>query len=163
MTDGDDDDMPDLEDAPHAHHFHPAHLNPFAGQGHDDPEEGDISGLQFRQLGPGRFAVTGTMYRAVSPSGQARNGGGAGNAAPGAIGGFASLLSNILGGGPGRPPPMEYGDHQNQGAEGQNSSEAGSGTTPGGHRFTYTAGARLYPRDADNPGPHMGPVDELNK
>lgn len=158
----DDESMPSLESAPHDHPLH--HHNPW--RNNDDPDEGDISNFQFRQLGPGRFAVTGTMYRTVSPADFGR---GAGNG-PNTIGGFASLLNNIIGGV--RSGQQNQGNQGNQGNQenqgnqgegGQSIPEARSGTTPGGHRFTYTAGARLYPRDANHPGPRMEPVDELNK
>jgi hypothetical protein len=30
-------------------------------------------------------------------------------------------------------------------------------------RFTYSGGARLFPRDANNPEPRMEPVDDITK
>jgi E3 ubiquitin-protein ligase RNF115/126 len=128
-------------------------------ENNDDPEEGDISNFQFRQLGPGRFAMTGTMYRTVSPGNM--NQGGVGSPSPGAIGGFASMLNSIIGGA--RAMPQNQDGQDGQGAQGQGMPTSGFGQTTGGHRFTYTAGARLHPRDPNNPGPHLEPVDELNK
>lgn len=136
-----------------------------------DPEEGDISNIQFRQLGPGRFTMTGTVLRTVSPSGrqeEVRDNHG-GDQGPGAIGGLASmLLGNLLGGGrPQQQNPGQPGNQNNQGQDGHNTQTSGPENAHAGphagHRFTYTAGARLRPRDANNPGPHMEPVDELNK
>jgi E3 ubiquitin-protein ligase RNF115/126 len=160
--DDDGDSIPSLEDIPPHLHDHPlAHHNPFGAA--TDPEEGDISNLQFRQVGPGRFAMTGTIYRTVSPSR-----GLAGNQpvmpANPLMGTFASMLNSIVGGarpqsqqlGQGGPPP------HGQGPPGTLFG-SGSGATPGGHRFTYSSSARLAPRDPDHPGPHLEPVDELNK
>ncbi|KAF2736741.1 hypothetical protein EJ04DRAFT_149695 [Polyplosphaeria fusca] len=128
--DDDDDSMPDLEDHHPQHPLH--HHDPF--QPADDPEEGDISRLQWRQVGPGRFSVTGTVYRTVSPHGQGRDDGGAN-----ALGGFASILNNMIGGAArGQPAPEDAV-----------------------HRFSYTSSARLAPRDAINPQAHMEPVDEM--
>ncbi|KAF2650812.1 hypothetical protein K491DRAFT_608127 [Lophiostoma macrostomum CBS 122681] len=160
----DDDDMPALEEAP-AFVPNPNERNPW--REHNDPSEADLSNLQWRQVGPGRFAVTGTMYRTVSPDEFARSAGAGGLHGPDAMGGFASLLNSIVGGmggglggnGAPQPPP---GQQDAQNASGQGNARSGSGTTPDGHRFTYTAGARLYPRDAENPGPRMEPVDDLN-
>jgi hypothetical protein len=155
--------MPPLENAPP--HLHPLiHQNPWQGHA-DDPDEGDISNLQFRQLGPGRFAVTGTMYRTVSPP----TVGGAQGGAGGNPGFIASLLGNIVGGN--RGASAQHGNHgnqtdqNNQGPERQGTpgSLSGSGFLPGGSRFAYTAGARLYPRDANHPEAYVEPVDELNK
>lgn len=168
----DTDSVPGLEDPPSHHTLH--NHNPWRDS--DDPEETDISNLQFRQLGPGRFAVTGTMYRTLSAADLGRAGG-----AGGAMGGFASMLNSILGGGRAQLPTtgldqdlnpnQNQNQDQNQGSEGQaqNNEEtrgrtsgfSGSGTLPGGHRFTYT-NARLYPRDPEHPGPRVEPVDELN-
>lgn len=168
-SDGDDDaSTPSLEEPPPHNHPLLAGHNPW--RDHDDPEEGDISNLQFRQIGPGRFSVSATMYRTVSPT-DLRHGAGA----TGAMGGFAQMLNSIIGGGRAQNQDQTQGQNQGQtqGTQGegqdQNTGEtrgptmglSGSGVLPGGHRFTYT-NARLYPRDAENPGPRVEPVDELN-
>jgi hypothetical protein len=161
--DDDDDDeiMRSIEEAPPGT-LHPFHNHNPWRDNNDDPEEGDISNFQFRQLGPGRYAMTGTMYRTVSPGNL--NQGGAGNPGAGAIGGFAAMLNSIIGGARAVPQNQDGQDGQGgQGAPGQGLPTSGFGQTPGGHRFTYTAGARLHPRDPNNPGPHIEPVDELNK
>ncbi|KAF2109922.1 hypothetical protein BDV96DRAFT_229297 [Lophiotrema nucula] len=145
--DDDNDSMPSLEEAPVGQPTQ--HENPFAGAGNQDG--GDR--LQWRQLGPGRFAVTGTVYRTFSPSRQ-----GGGDGPPNIMAGFQSMLNNIIGGAAGGNQAA-----QPQGQEGQGTgSGSGSGTTPAGHGFRYTSNARLFPRDAEHPGPHMEPVDELN-
>lgn len=162
--------MPALEEAPP---FVPNFNERNPWREHNDPSESDLSNLQWRQVGPGRFAVTGTIHRTMSPDEFARGGGAAAIHGPGAMGGFAALLNSIVGGGGGGggggpfggagAPQSPRGEHNAQDAEGQGMPRSGSGTTPDGHRFTYTAGARLYPRDANNPGPRMGPVDDLSK
>ena len=156
--------MPALEEVP-ASLLNPNQRNPW--RENDDPPEDDISNLQWTQVAPGRFAVRGTIHRTVSPADFAR--GGAGNG-PGALGGFASLLNNIVGGalgGAGAPQQQQaqgqpHGE-QGQNPQAQNTSQTRSGTLPGGGRFTYTSGMRITPRDANNPGPYVQPVDELNK
>ena len=154
--------MPALEEAPP---FVPNlnERNPW--REHNDPSESDLSNLQWRQVGPGRFAVTGTMYRTMSPDEFARGGGAAAIHGPGAMGGFAALLNNIVGGafgGAGTPHPPP-GAQNAQTTVGQDMPRSGSGTTPEGHRFTYTAGARLHPRDEFNQGPRIEPVGDLSK
>ncbi|KAF2744448.1 hypothetical protein M011DRAFT_408773 [Sporormia fimetaria CBS 119925] len=158
--------------------------NPMRGA--DDPAEEDISSLQFRQVAPGRFTVTGTVYRDVSPMGRpapAPPTENAGSQAPRALGGLTNFLTNIIGGalrGPQQqqqpqqqqPPGFqwntEHADGQNNpGNDGNQQAHGGPesrppGLPPGVHRFTYTAGARLLPRDPNNPGPRGEPVDELN-
>jgi E3 ubiquitin-protein ligase RNF115/126 len=147
--------MPELE--PMGHHQHPlAHHNPW--RDNDDPEEADISNWQMRPLGPHGFAVTATMHRTISPADYAPRGNG-----PNTVGGFASFLNSLIGG-----SQEAHQDQQNQnraghGMQGQGMPASGFGTTPGGHRFSYTAGARVVPQNSDHPGPHMEPVDELNK
>ncbi|KAF2010280.1 hypothetical protein BU24DRAFT_413889 [Aaosphaeria arxii CBS 175.79] len=129
----------------------------------NDPEEGDISNLQWRQVGPGRFAVTGTMYRTVSPHDLSGGGGGGrgGGLDTGPIGGFAAMLNSIIGGAR-LHQDVEGQDPNSQHQHTHAPQNTGSGTTADGHRFTYTAGARLYPRDANHPGPQIEPLDELN-
>ncbi|KAF2472885.1 uncharacterized protein BDR25DRAFT_312764 [Lindgomyces ingoldianus] len=155
----DGDSIPSLEEAPPNPHDHPlAHHNPF--RDHNDPEEGDISNLQWRQVGPGRFAVTGTIYRTISPN---RGGGGNQNAGNPPIGPFASMLNSIIGGARPRSQPQGQDGQSSQGQPTPGTS-LGSGprVTLGESRFHYTSSARLYPRDADHPGPQLEPMDELN-
>jgi E3 ubiquitin-protein ligase RNF115/126 len=161
--DGDDESMPDLETPSHLQ----PHQNPF---GSDDPDEGDISNLQFTQTAPGRFNVQATITRSVSPQ-EFRA---AGGMAPASIGGFMSMLNGLT-----RAATQPQGQQQRGQGEGlfsaqnqnQNQSafnEAQSQGMPGqprvtGSRFTYTGGARLFPRDGNNPEPHMEPVDDITK
>jgi E3 ubiquitin-protein ligase RNF115/126 len=159
---GDDSSMPDLDEPLRGHNF----PNPHA---HDDPEEDDISNLQFRQTAPGRFNVQATITRSVSPQ-QFRA---AGGMAPATIGGFMSMLTGLAAGqvqgqqtrGPSVGPFSRPNQNQNRSfSEETRSSERANGQ-PRVHasRFTYTGGARLYPRDANNPEPHVEPVDEITK
>jgi E3 ubiquitin-protein ligase RNF115/126 len=167
FADGNDDDndsMLDLDEAPPHQH---AHHNPF---GSDDPDEGDISNLQFTQTAPGRFNVQATITRSVSPQ-QFRA---AGGMAPASIGGFMSMLNGLT-----RVAGQAQGQQERGQGEGlfsginqnQNQSafhEAQGQGAPGlprvtASRFTYTGGARLFPRDANNPEPRMEPVDDITK
>jgi E3 ubiquitin-protein ligase RNF115/126 len=163
--DGDDSSMPDLDEAMRGSHL----PNPYAN---DDPDEDDISNLQFTQTAPGRFNVQATITRSVSPQ-QYRA---AGGMAPASIGGFMSMLSGITraagqvqgqqsrGQGEGLFSAPNQNQNQNrsaseeargQGADGQPRVQAS--------RFTYTGGARLFPRDANNPEPRVEPVDDITK
>ncbi|KAH7084240.1 hypothetical protein FB567DRAFT_77991 [Paraphoma chrysanthemicola] len=165
--DGDDDDsMPDLEEAPP--NAHPHH-NPWAN---DDPDEADISNLQFTQTAPGRFNVQATITRSVSPQ-QFRA---AGGMAPASIGGFMSMLNGLTRAAsqPQGQQPHGQGEGlfsgpnqaQNQQQE-QSAFQEARGQTTGAQpriqtsRFTYHAGARLYPRDPNNPEPRIEPVDDI--
>ena len=161
--DGEGDDLlPDDEIAPH---LHPPR-NPWQT---DDPEEGDISNFHFTRTGPTRFNVQATITRSVSPQGAQ------GGMAPGSIGGFMSMLNGLVGTAAqpqGQRPPQGQGDGlfsgpnqnqeqsafneaNNQGAQGQPQFRTG--------RFTYHGGARLFPRDANNPQPRVEPVDDIAK
>lgn len=167
----DDDPMPGLLDP----HMFSAH-NPGAS---DDPEEGDISNYHFTQTAPRRFNVHATITRTVPP--QALQGG------PASIGGFMSLLNGLVGTAV-RPPGQPQGQAQNQGqsqGQGQGTesgqaagsennqdrgdqsafSESRNQSTDGRQfqtgRFTYHTGARLFPRDANNPQVRVEPVDDI--
>ncbi|CAO2653755.1 Nn.00g031660.m01.CDS01 [Neocucurbitaria sp. VM-36] len=162
--DGDDSDsMPDLADVPH--HQHPHH-NPWQS---DDPEEADISNYNIIQTAPGRFNVQATITRSVSPQGLGAS------MAPASIGGFMSML-NGLAGVAGRQPPQPQGQTRGQGAglfsapnQPGNQSAFQEASSQGGAgqpqirtgRFTYHGGARLFPRDANNPEPRIEPVDDI--
>ncbi|KAF2713095.1 hypothetical protein K504DRAFT_472560 [Pleomassaria siparia CBS 279.74] len=163
----DDSSIPDFVTASHPHQ--PLHGHPLWRHMHndDDPDEGDISNLQWRQVGPGRFSVS--MNRTITP-----NAGPGGAAA--ALGNFATLLNSVIGGAVGglaqqaNPGNQDNQDNQNNQnneenqearARGTPGASTGSGTLPGGHRFTYSSTARLIPRDTDRPG-NVQPVDELN-
>ncbi|KAJ4354159.1 uncharacterized protein N0V89_005892 [Didymosphaeria variabile] len=159
-TDDDDGSMPSLEEAD-PHSLFRGH-NPFRAVDDDDPEEADISQMpqfqntRIQNTGPGRYHFSATIHQTIPLSGAAygQNGNG-----PNTIGGITSFLSNLI---------------SNAGAmRQQGQAEAGDGqgrSTPrpdpeGGphvHRFTYSSGARLHPRDSNNPGPRLEPVDGLN-
>lgn len=160
LADDDDDDysMPDLADAPP--HMHSAH-NPWQS---DDPEEADISNYHFTQTAPGRFNIQATITRSVSPQGL--------QGGPGSIGGFMSLLNGLVGTAV-RPPGLDH-THEAHGSDrdqeqGNQSTFQESGNPPTntpqvrtGH-FTYHGGARLFPRDANGPQPHVEPVENIAK
>lgn len=150
QDDGDDDDsLPDLEDA--EPHMDPR-SNPWATAG--DPDEDDISNVQFTQTAPGRFNVQATITRSVSPQ-QYR----AGGAVPGPIGGFMQMLNGITRAAaqPQGQPPQGQGaglfsgpnQNQNQSAFQEARSQGGGG--PRVSRFTYTSGggARMDPANED--------------
>lgn len=167
---GDNDSMVDFAES--LRQQPPQHNNPWTS---DDPDEGDISNFQFTPTGPGRFRVQATVTRSVSP--QAMQGG----FAPGSIGGFMSMLTGLAGaaaGGAPRSPGQQQGPPQGQGAglfsgpqdqdqsafqeaQARSQSPLGMPQVRAG-RFTYHGGARLFPRDANNPQPRVEPVDEMS-
>ena len=159
--DQDDEDMPDLEDAP-------PRYNPRQPTGaNDDPEEADISNFNFVRVGPGRFNVQATITRSVSPQALAAG------MAPGSIGGFMSMLSGltqaaIQGQAPGQgpsqgPQPQGQGAGLFSGLVQSPRAEA-EGQAPRTHtgHFTYHGGARMSPRP-DGSGMHVEPVDDISK
>ena len=173
MHDDENDSMPSLEDI-HPH-LHPLPLHNPWGDGAEREAPG-IGNFRFTQTGPGSIAITSTIYRTI-PAGNV-GGRGSPHIHP-VVDSFATMLNSIVGGArPGGRPQQnqEQGAGRGQGSsqgdqpsnpEGQATPGAqtgtGSGTTPGGHRFTYTSSARLFPRDSDHPHPQMEPVDDLHK
>lgn len=166
--DEDDDDvsMPSLEDTdPHSLlHDH----NPFRPHDDDDdPEEADISQMRFQNTrlqntGPGTYRITATMSQTIPLTTAAFGNNGMG---PTSIGGIASFLTNLMQGGAAQQPQQPQGQAEAGDGQGGSAPRSGPDNGPHVHRhtFTYTSGARLQPRDTDNPGPRLEPVDELNK
>jgi E3 ubiquitin-protein ligase RNF115/126 len=155
MSGGEHDDdggsMPSLEEAPP--NMHPLrHHNPWQD---DDPDDSDISTMRFQPIGPNRFHVSATIHRTISPAAFGQNGNG-----PNTIGGITSFLTSLLQGQGARPAG------QQQDPAGEDQRDTGSRPSQDGqphvHRFTYSAGARLHPRDANNPEPRLEPVDDIN-
>lgn len=158
---GDEDEyesLPSLEEAgPHGHPLH--NHNPWAS---DDPDEADINTMRFQPMGPGRFHVSATIHRTISPAAFGQNGNG-----PNTIGGISSFLANLLQGAQGqRREQNARAEGAEHGGEEEDHVNARSGPTPDGqphvHRFTYSAGARLHPRDENN-GPRLEPMDDIHK
>jgi len=150
--DGDDDvSMPDLQAA--IPPLHPLHdHNPW--HTHGDPDEDDISNVQWRQLGPGRYTVSAT--RTISP-----RPGGAIDASD-ALGPFAGLLNSIIGGAVGMGAASNPGTPGSQDGPEGGARGRGQGVTPSGHRFPYNPNVTLEPRNTEG-GPQVHPQDELNK
>jgi E3 ubiquitin-protein ligase RNF115/126 len=171
--DDDDESMPSLEDFnPHIHPLH--NHNPWR-----DSPEGDapaISNFRIHHTGPGSIAITSTFVRTIpSPNGHENA-----HFNP-LMNNFAAMLNSIVGGAgranqqrrenqeqsqnrdqgptPGEQPSQNSGDQTASGAPEGNAQ----GATPGGPRFPYDPTARLFPRDPNRPGPHVEPVDDLNK
>lgn len=160
--DDDDESMPSLEEADPLGALH--HHNPFrAADDDDDPEEADISQMpqfqntRIQNTGPGRYHFSATIHQTIPLSGPAFGNNGNG---PNTIAGISSFLTDLLlrNGSTRQQGPAEPGDGQ-----GGSSPQSGPDGQPQVHRFTYSSGARLYPRDGDNPGPRLEPVDGLNK
>jgi E3 ubiquitin-protein ligase RNF115/126 len=160
----DDESMPSLEEID-PHSVLRDH-NPFraADDDDDDPEEADISQMpqfqntRMQNTGPGRYHFSATIHQTIPLPGPASGQNGNG---PNTIGGITSFLSNLISNaGMMRPQGQaEAGDGQ-----GGSAPRAGpEGGDPHVRRFTYSSGARLHPRDGDNPGPRLEPVDGLNK
>ncbi|KAF1976501.1 hypothetical protein BU23DRAFT_565669 [Bimuria novae-zelandiae CBS 107.79] len=165
-VDDDDNSMPSLEEAdPHdLLHDH----NHFRVANNEDPEEADISQMQFQNArmhntGPNTYRITATMSHTIpiNPLTFGQNGNG-----PTTIGGLTSFLTNLLQGGPQGPQRQAQGQGQAEAGDGQGGSAPRSGPDNGPHvhrqTFTYTPGARLHPRDGDNPGPRLEPVDDIS-
>ena len=149
--DDDAESMPSLEEA--LPNMHPLHdHNPWQD---DDPDEEDISSMRFQPIGPNRFHVSATIHRTVSPTAFVQNGNG-----PNTIGGITSFLTNLLQGQGQRPPGQPQSPAEAQGNTGARATPDGQ---PHVHHFTYTAGARLQPRDGNHPEPRIEPVDDLNR
>ncbi|KAI9811863.1 MAG: mitochondrial membrane protein [Pycnora praestabilis] len=150
--------------------------SPWAGQGHDpDPDDGDIDHVEWSS-GPNSITYSRRMtYRSSTP----RSGGGTtrGNlpATP-IIGDFQSMLQGMLAPqqagnvrGPlrgangrfSRPSDRSYPGSPLQ--EGPERSGLGHPAQQGmGGRDTYHELPGLWPRDANNAQPQVGPVDDLH-
>jgi hypothetical protein len=137
----------------------------------NDPEEDDIDNFRFTQTAPGRFNVQATITRSVSPQ-QLHAAGGIG---AGSIGGFMSMLNNLTGTalrpqgqqqGQGEGLYPGHGQNQDQN-QSQSAFQEARNQSPGPQfhtaRFQYHSGARLFPRDANNPEPRIEPVDDITK
>jgi len=164
---GDDDEMPDLAEVPGL--ARTRHSTGLA----EDPEEDDISNVRFTQTAPGRYNVQATITRSVSPQ-QFRA---AGGMAPNSIGGFMSMITGLTGAAmraQGQQPPQGQGaglfsgpnQNQDQNREpNQSGPDEARSSSPGSQfrttRFHYHAGARMYPRDSNNPEPRLEPVDDI--
>jgi E3 ubiquitin-protein ligase RNF115/126 len=148
--DGDDSDsLPDLDEVPP--HLHPHH-NPWQS---DDPEEADISNVQFIQTAPGRYNLRAT-YTGAAPQD------------PTSMGGFAAMLNGLVAGTlpRGQGPTPGGGAGLFSGVAGSNpdhtAREEPQSRTPhvSGGRFTYHGGARVFPGNGNNPT-RTEPVDEI--
>jgi len=148
--------------------------NPWAGQHAPDPDEDDISNVQWERRGPGGISMTFT--RAMSPNGGIR---GHGQQPPGnpLAGNFATMLQGILGG---RPMPTHgqqpagFGGHGQPGFErpgsapsvrpGENipNTNVRMGGGPGFQWSIRTSYGNLNPRDANNPQQPPELFDQLN-
>lgn len=150
-TDDEDDDesMPSLEET--GGDYTRRTQNPFR-EDDDDPPEQDISAMRVQNVGPGRFQVSATIHRTISPAALAQ-GGNSLNGMDRATTFLAELMRNRgL-----AQPQAEAGD-----GSGGSAPRQGHDGGPHVHRFTYSSNARLTPRDGDNPGPRQPPVDDLN-
>jgi len=160
------------DDNDHDHdHQHPPPLhglhnhNPWANAA--DPEEQDINNFHFTRNGPGSFTFHGTFYRTIPPRTAGEHNTAAPPGAPAAplVQNFTTMLQNILGGAAGnaRGPP----DPTAHLPAGSPLGSPGGTPQPGpfgpNHgRFTYNATARVSPRDANHPQPHVEPLDDIN-
>ncbi|KAF9729337.1 hypothetical protein PMIN06_004435 [Paraphaeosphaeria minitans] len=157
--DDDDDSLPALEEA--GPHGVLRDHNPFRAADDDDPEEADISQMpqfqntRIQNTGPGRYHFSATIHQTIPYPGPASAQ--AGNGAN-PVGGITSFLSNLItNAGMLRQQQAEAGDGQ-----GGSAPRSGPDDAPHVHRFAYSSGAHLHPRDGDNPGPRLEPVDGLN-
>ena len=162
----DEDGFPDPPspnlDTLHAH-------DPWAGEA-PDPDEGDIQHVEWN--GPGGIHFSRTSY--TSSPGMTRSGRGPPND-PFAL--FQTVTQMMAGsqglrdgidrrGGMDRPNGrgMGYGPpstHSSSGRAPRSPLQEGPSIQPFDGRNTYTATARLYPRDANNAQPRTLPVDDI--
>ncbi|GME42725.1 Zinc finger RING-type protein [Neofusicoccum parvum] len=153
-----DDDFEEEHDPFHQH-------NPWNAP---DPEEGVPDeagippGIRLQRNGPNSYSITGTWSTSFGgPRGQTHTHGNVGD--PNALvnplfRNFAQMMQGITG----APPPR--GEQQQGQGETQPGSSAREETRAGsGSHYTYTSTARLFPRDANNPGPHVEPTDSLHE
>lgn len=178
MDDNEEDEMADRRHPLHDH-------NPWANINAPDPDEDDISDMQWRRTGPNRMSFQGTFTRTMTPrqllEAQRQQDGGS----P-LMDNFAMLLGNILGGRPQGPPGGPQGWPQEPQAqldqrsafENPNQIRSAPGTGPepggrgprvsvrvgGGQGFTWTTTMRhttLNPRDPNHPQPQGQNFDDL--
>ncbi|KAI9696835.1 MAG: hypothetical protein M1836_005197 [Candelina mexicana] len=157
--------------SPHPFHDH----DPWADDV-PDPEEGDVSRVEYSS-GPGGVTVTRTMFRSSTPiMGRGRNG--PNSPTSPIIENFTTMLQGILGPqagltqrrpGPHSPRPSSSAERgfpapYSPLQEGPGRPGLGDIPPPGmaGGRFAYNSTARLWPRDANNPQPRIEPVDDLH-
>ncbi|OJD34482.1 ring finger domain protein [Diplodia corticola] len=137
-----------------------------------DPEEGVPEpiqgafppGIRLQRNGPNSYSITGTWSTSFGGArSPLENQGEFGE--PNAFvnplfRNFASMMQGIAGG----QPRANHGEQEHGESEGQPGSSAREETRSGsGPHYTYTSTARLFPRDANNPGPHVEPTDSLHE
>ncbi|EON63618.1 hypothetical protein W97_02846 [Coniosporium apollinis CBS 100218] len=158
-----EDNGPSLDDLlPHPPHPHPFHdHNPWPDA--PDPDESDLSGFQLRQTGPNTVSITGTFIRTGTPQELFGS-----RQAPGfgdpLSQNFATMLQGIVGGNANinvrtRSPRPGEDDNRDRSQQGRGDRP----DSPNSRRWTYSPGARLHPRDANHPQPHLEPVDDLHR
>ncbi|KAK7725639.1 hypothetical protein SLS57_003704 [Botryosphaeria dothidea] len=152
----------DFEEEHNPFHHHNPWNAPDPEEGVPDPSQGLPPGLRLQRNGPNSYSITGTWSTSFGgPRGQGQTHATFGE--PNAFvnplfRNFASMMQGIAGG----APRAQQEEQQGQG-EGQPGSSSREETrSGGGPRYTYTSTARLFPRDANNPGPHVEPTDSLH-
>ncbi|KAK7539578.1 uncharacterized protein J3D65DRAFT_284928 [Phyllosticta citribraziliensis] len=118
------------------------------------------NGFSLRRSGPNSYSITGTWTTAIDPG--RGGGGGDGTGQDPLLRNFVSMMENITGGGL-RAPNANQGGQQADGAQRDRSASPEAIRTREGPRVTYTSSAQLFPRDANNPGPHVVPFDNLQQ
>ncbi|KAI9718557.1 MAG: hypothetical protein M1812_004008 [Candelaria pacifica] len=153
---------------------HPLHDHDPWADDIPDPDEGDISRVEYSS-GPNGITIARATFRSSTPfTGRGRTG--PNSPTSPIIDNFTSMLQGMLGpqGGPpqrrpGPPSPMPSGPRafsppSSPLQEGPGRPGLGGEAQPGmaRSRFAYNSTARLWPRDANNPQPRMEPVDDLH-
>ncbi|KAK7567005.1 hypothetical protein IWX91DRAFT_285841 [Phyllosticta citricarpa] len=118
------------------------------------------NGFSLRRSGPNSYSITGTWTTAID--GRRVAGGDEGTVQDPLLRNFVSMMENITGG-TFRAPNAHQGGQQADGSHRDRSASPEENRTRGGPRLTYTSSAQLFPRDANNPGPHVVPFDNLHQ
>ncbi|KAB2573113.1 ubiquitin-protein ligase [Lasiodiplodia theobromae] len=148
----------DSEDEPNPFAHNPWNA-PDPEEGVPDPIHGFPPGIRLQRNGPNSYSITGTWSTTFGgPRGQTHNHGEFGE--PNAFvnplfRNFATMMQGITGA---SQRPNEHGEEGQPGSSTREETRSGSGP-----HYTYTSTARLFPRDANNPGPHVEPTDSLHE
>ncbi|KAK8207218.1 hypothetical protein IWZ01DRAFT_438502, partial [Phyllosticta capitalensis] len=119
------------------------------------------NGFRLRRSGPNSYSITGTWTTSIDGRPGAGRGGDQMGPDP-LLSNFVSMMENITGGSL-RMPQANQGTQQAGEANRGRSTSPEENATRDGPRMTYTSSAQLFPRDANNPGPHVVPFDNLHQ
>ncbi|KAF2135562.1 uncharacterized protein K452DRAFT_172908 [Aplosporella prunicola CBS 121167] len=137
--------------------------NPWTAPDPDESVPNMPAGFHLQRNGPNSYAITGTWSTTFGGPGNNPGGQPPANPLNPLLRNFTSMMQGITGATAPRSPP--HGEqHEDQHQEGHTEPGAAREETRhgAGPRYTYTSTARLFPRDANSPGPHVPPTDDLH-